>query len=184
MNLNNAEAYFNYSRLFARICGRKPEILKKSKELIEKACQLRPENWKYTAEQAYQKWLIEDYNDGFMTYQKAATYDESNMDPLYGMIYWRIMQGKIEDAQQQVELVNEISEGNPKSAMHYFLEAMISYRKAQPKDTTIKLLDQWLNLHITDTKEVPDNKFIYISPEYISLDLSFTRNLILIFYSN
>ena len=43
------------------------------------------------------------------------------MDSLYGMIYWRIMQGKIEDAQQQVELVNEISEGNSKSAMHYFL---------------------------------------------------------------
>jgi hypothetical protein len=43
-NQNNAEAYFNYSRLFARICGRKAEILKKSKELIEKACQLRPEN--------------------------------------------------------------------------------------------------------------------------------------------
>ena len=53
MNLNNAEAYFNYSSLFARIYGRKPDILKKSKELIEKACQLRPENWKYTAEQAY-----------------------------------------------------------------------------------------------------------------------------------
>lgn len=165
----NAEAYFNYSRLFARICGRKPEILKKSKELIDRAWQLRPENWKYTAEQAYQKWLIEDFNDGFMTYQKAATYDESNMEPLYGMIYCRIMQGKIEDAQQQVELVNEISEGSPKSAMHYFLEAMISYRKSQPKDTTIKLLDQCLNLHITDTKEVPAGFEFYtkLNPDFL-----------------
>mmetsp|Transcript_25701 Transcript_25701/g.29561 ORF Transcript_25701/g.29561 Transcript_25701/m.29561 type:complete len:292 (+) Transcript_25701:99-974(+) len=33
----NAEAYYNYSRLFSRICGRKPNILKKSRDLIEKA---------------------------------------------------------------------------------------------------------------------------------------------------
>jgi len=77
-----------------------------------------------------------------MTYQKAATYDESNMEPLYGMIYCRIMQGKIEDAQQQIELVNEISENATKTAQHYFLEAMISYRKGLPKDSTVKLLDQ------------------------------------------
>lgn len=91
---------------------------------------------------AYQKCLFEDYNDGFLTYQKAASYDESNMEPLYGMIYCRIMQGKIEDAQQQIELVNEISEDTPKTALHYFLEAMISYRKQQPRDKTVKLLDQ------------------------------------------
>lgn len=91
------------------------------------------------------------------------------MEPLYGMIYCRVMQGKIEDAQQQVELVNEISEGSPKSAMHYFLEAMISARKARPKDATIKLLDQCLNLHITDTKEVPAGFEFYtkLNPDFL-----------------
>ena len=76
---------------------------------------------------------------------------------------------QIEDAQQQVELVNEINEGSPKSAMHYFLEAMISYRKSQPKDTTIKLLDQCLNLHITDTKEVPAGFEFYtkLNPDFL-----------------
>jgi len=64
------------------------------------------------------------------------------MEPLYGMIYCRILQGKIEDAQQQIELVNEISEGQEKTAQHFFLEGMISYRKQQPKNVTVKILDQ------------------------------------------
>ena len=165
----NAEAYYNYSKLFARICGRRTDVLKKAHELVEKACSLRPENCKYTSELAYQKCLFDDFNEGFSTYQKAAAYDESNMDPLYGMIYCRIMQGKIEDAQQQVELVNEISEGNTKSAYHYFLEGMISYRKQQPRDTTVKLLDQCLNLHITTTKEVPAGFEFYskLNPDFL-----------------
>lgn len=118
---------------------------------------------------AYQKCLFEDYNDGFLTYQKAASYDESNMEPLYGMIYCRIMQGKIEDAQQQIELVNEISEDTPKTALHYFLEGMISYRKQQPRDRTVKLLDQCLNLHITATKEVPAGFEFYtqLNPDFL-----------------
>jgi len=95
-------------------------FLNKSLEFIEKACTLRPENCKFTSELAYQRCLVEDYNDGFLTYQKAATFDETNMEPLYGMIYCRIMQGKIEEAQQQIELVNEISEGQTRTAQHYF----------------------------------------------------------------
>ena len=60
-------------------------------------------------------------------------------------------------------------EGNPKSAIHYFLEAMISYRKAQPKDTTIKLLDKWLNLHITNTNEVSAGFEFYtkLNPDFL-----------------
>lgn len=169
----NAEAYYSYSKLFARICSRNSEVLKKSLEFIEKACALRPENCKFTSELAYQRCLVEDYNDGFLTYQKAATYDESNMEPLYGMIYCRIQQGKIEDALQQVELVNEISEEQPKTAQHFFIEGMISYRRQQPRDKTVKLLDQCLNLHITQTKEVPAGFEFYtqLNPEFL-LELS------------
>lgn len=95
------------------------------------------------------------------------------MEPLYGMIYCRIMQGKIEDALQQIELVNEINEGQPKTAKHYFLEAMISYRKSNPRDATVKLLDQCLNLHITTTKEVPAGFEFYaqLNPDFL-LELS------------
>lgn len=40
----NAEVFYNYSKLFARICGRNTDVLKRTHEFIERACALRPEN--------------------------------------------------------------------------------------------------------------------------------------------
>jgi len=73
------------------------------------------------------------------------------MDPLYGMIYCRIKQDKVEDAEEQINLVSEINSN--KTAIHYFLEAMIKRKKGSSQDVSVKLLDQCLNLHITSTRE-------------------------------
>jgi tetratricopeptide repeat protein 21B len=91
------------------------------------------------------------------------------MGPLYGMIYCRIMQNKIEDAEQQIELVNEINADQPKTSLHFFLEGMISYRKGNQRDSTVKLLDQCLNLHITATKEVQAGFEFYtqLNPDFL-----------------
>jgi hypothetical protein len=40
----NGELYYNLSRLFARFCGRKEVILKKTLQMLELALTLQPEN--------------------------------------------------------------------------------------------------------------------------------------------
>jgi hypothetical protein len=40
----NGELYYNLSRLFARFCGRKEVILKKTLQMLELALLLQPEN--------------------------------------------------------------------------------------------------------------------------------------------
>ena len=87
----NAQLYYNIARLFARICGRKAEVLEKTMELVDKACALCPETSAYTTELGYQRALLGDYNGAFQIYQKAASQDEGNMEPLYGMIYCRVL---------------------------------------------------------------------------------------------
>lgn len=61
------------------------------------------------------------------------------MEPLYGMIYCRIKQDKIDDAEEQISLVSEVSTNKP--AIHFFLEAMIKRKKGASQDVTVKLLD-------------------------------------------
>ncbi len=95
-----------------------------------------------------------NYQEAFSTYQLAATYNETNIDPLYGMIYCRIRQDKIDDAEDQINLVSEInSGGDKKNALHFFLEAIIKRKKSGSIDTCVKLLDQCLNFHINSTWE-------------------------------
>jgi|LauGreDrversion4_2_1035121.scaffolds.fasta_scaffold182510_2 tetratricopeptide repeat protein 21B len=79
------------------------------------------------------------------------------MTPLIGMIYCRVRQDQLDDAEQQLEFINEINEANnsgssSKNADLVYLEALIEWRKRGNADSAIKLLDQALNLHIAATK--------------------------------
>lgn len=65
----NAELFYNYSRLFARICGGKKMIVDKSYTLINKACALQPESSSFNSELGYQLCLQKNYKDAFTTYQ-------------------------------------------------------------------------------------------------------------------
>lgn len=55
------------------------------------------------------------------------------MTPLIGMIYCRVRQDQIDDAEQQLEFINEINEANngsnQKNADLVYLEALIEWRK-------------------------------------------------------
>lgn len=46
-----------------------------------------------------------------------------------------------------------MSTGDKRSATHYFLDAMIKRKKGCSIDTSVKLLDQCLNIHINSTRE-------------------------------
>jgi tetratricopeptide repeat protein 21B len=68
----------------------------------------------------------------------------------------------LEDAEQQLEFLMEISDNAGKTADHAYLESIIEFRKKGNKDGALKLLDQALNLHITQTKSAQSNMDFYI----------------------
>jgi hypothetical protein len=83
------------------------------------------------------------------------------------MIYCRVKQDHLDDAEQQLEFINEINEANsggnaPKIAELVYIEALIEWRKRGNADQAIKLLDQALNLHIAATKQASGNLEFYI----------------------
>ena len=85
--------------------------------------------------------MLGDFQGAYKTYQKASQLDESNMIPLFGMILCRIRQEMIDDAEQQLEFLNEIGESSAKTAEHVYLEAIIEWRRKGNRDQAIKLLD-------------------------------------------
>ena len=95
----NAELYFNISRLFARYCGRKDQILKRTLQTLEISIMLQPENAAYQAEVGHQQALLSDYASAYSIFQRASALDDNFLTPLYGMIYCRIKQDMVDDAQ-------------------------------------------------------------------------------------
>ena len=64
----NGDLYYNLSRLFARFCGRKEIVLKKTLQMLDIAVSLQPENSHFQAEIGYQKQLMGDYANAYLTY--------------------------------------------------------------------------------------------------------------------
>lgn len=57
----NAELYYNYARLFSRFCGRNPEVIKLTMQLLEQALLLQPDNPAFLCEIGLQCSMIGSY---------------------------------------------------------------------------------------------------------------------------
>lgn len=158
----NSDMFFNISRLFARYCGRKEVVLKKTQQLLDYAVMLQPDNAQYLAEIGFQKTIQGDFANAYSLYLKASQLDGNYYQPLYGMIYCRIRQEQYDDALQQLEFVSENLGSSQKTSDHCFLDAMLEWRVRGNKTGAISLLDNALNLHIQQTKQSQSNLEFYI----------------------
>ena len=86
----NAELFYNMARLFARYCGRKQEILDKTLAMLEESISLEPENSAFHTEIGAQKCMLGEFTEAYQIFQKATTFDDQDLNPLYGMIYCKI----------------------------------------------------------------------------------------------
>ena len=83
----NADYMYNIARLFARFCGRRNTIIQKTLQILDLPIGQQPENAVYLTEQGFQRCMIGDFQAAHQAYQQAASYDETFLQPLYGMIY-------------------------------------------------------------------------------------------------
>ncbi len=150
----NPELYYKCSQLFARVSGGNELVLQKTMDMLKRAITLNPTSSAFLAEQAYQLTMTHEYVQAFQTYQKAAELDETNIEPLYGMIYCRLKQNLMEDVESQLQFLTEL-ENSGKTAFHTFLEAIVAFRRDGKVEESIDLLNQCLKLHISEAKKVP-----------------------------
>ena len=178
----NIELMLETSKLFARISGSNIEIIKMTMNLLQKCRKLNPLDVDFALEMANQLLMVKDHSQAFNLFQEAASLDESRTESLVGMIKCRIQQGMIDDAEKQIEFINEINSSGDRTPDIAFLEGLLNARKTfnlPPKEamemkvqTSVKFIDEALKLHIQITKSlIPGFEF------YIRLDPYFLLSL-------
>ena len=75
----NADLHYNYARLFARFCGRNPEVLSLTAKLLDTALSLQPENPAYLCEYGLQKSMVGEFTESAHYYQRAASQNENDL---------------------------------------------------------------------------------------------------------
>lgn len=140
------------AQLFSRLAGRQKAILNVTCTLMQRVSAAAPNKAKYLTEYGYQQLLLGKVQEAEQTFHEAVAKDESDVRALYGIIQCRIQSGNLDDAEEQLEFLNEIQISVGKSAELAFLQALIAWRKRHNVEDALNLLNETLTLHITAFK--------------------------------
>ncbi|POI31442.1 hypothetical protein CIB84_004807, partial [Bambusicola thoracicus] len=132
-----------------RECGRNQLILQHTQTLVERAFNLDSDNAEFATELGYQMILQGKVKEALKWYKTAMTLDETSVSALTGIIRCQLIQGQLEDAEQQLEFLNEIQQTIGKSGELSFLRAVLAVKKHKRQEEVIALLNDVLDTHFS-----------------------------------
>ena len=136
-----------------------PGMLGHTMALISRACELQPKNAEYISEKAYQLTLAGDWTAALDTYKQALQVDDGNLGALHGIIKTQLMLGKLDDAEQQLEFLNQMQISERPAELCY-LVAVMQWKKHRDQEASIKALDEAVSIHTkTCQGQVPSYSF-------------------------
>jgi tetratricopeptide repeat protein 21B len=165
----NAALFYSVARTVARLSGRDQGCLQLSLRMARHARELQPQNSEYTAEVGEQLLLLEQTAEAGKTFRDATRLDESNMEAHYGIIKCQILEGNLEDAEQQLEFLNEISMSVGSNAALTHLSAMIKWSKDGNKAKSVALLQETVAVHVEGLEgmEIGYEYFTTLDPDLL-----------------
>jgi tetratricopeptide repeat protein 21B len=149
----NHRVMYQASRLIARIAAKKDEILRVTLQMVTRACELAPNMAKYYTERGYQMQLSGNLVEACEMYHQASNKDETDVAALYGIIHARILEGNLEEADEQLEFLTEIQGESGKTSELAYLACLIKWRRHRDADGAINHLNEALTRHITSFKQ-------------------------------
>ncbi|KAF3824413.1 hypothetical protein GH733_008698 [Mirounga leonina] len=155
MEPQNAQLFYKITVAFSRTCGRSQLILQKIQTLLERAFSLAPQQSEFAAELGYQMILQGKVKEALKWYKTAMTLDETSIPALTGFIRCRLIEGQLQDADQQLEFLREIQQSIGKSAELTYLHAILAMKKNKQQEEVINLLNDVLDTHFSQLEDLP-----------------------------
>ncbi|XP_010601161.2 tetratricopeptide repeat protein 21B isoform X4 [Loxodonta africana] len=151
----NAHLFYKITIAFSRTCGRNQLILQKIQTLLEKAFSLSPHLSEFATELGYQMILQGKVKEALTWYKTAMTLDETSVSALIGFIRCQLMEGQLQEADQQLEFLSEIQQSIGKSAELTYLHAVLAMKKNKRQEEVIGLLNDALDTHFSHLEDLP-----------------------------
>uniref|UniRef100_A0A669QPC0 Tetratricopeptide repeat protein 21B n=1 Tax=Phasianus colchicus TaxID=9054 RepID=A0A669QPC0_PHACC len=151
----NSQLHYKMALAFSRTCGRNQLILQHTQTLVERAFNLDSDNAEFATELGYQMILQGKVKEALKWYKTAMTLDETSVSALTGIIRCQLIQGQLEDAEQQLEFLNEIQQSIGKSGELSFLHAVLAMKKQKRQEEVIALLNDVLDTHFSSLHGFP-----------------------------
>ncbi|XP_037998869.1 tetratricopeptide repeat protein 21B isoform X3 [Motacilla alba alba] len=151
----NSELFCKMALAFSRTCGRNQLILQHTQTLVQRAFDLASDNAEFATELGYQMILQGKVKEAQKWYKTAMTLDETSVSALTGIIRCQLIQGQFEDAEHQLEFLNEIQQSIGKSGELSFLHAVLAMKKHKRQEDVFALLNDVLDTHFSSLHGFP-----------------------------
>ena len=101
-----AACIYNKSSEILTKLWRNTELIDMARQLSDIACLKDPTEGRYKVQLAYCIFLSNDFSAAMNKYEESIESDSNNFQAILGVIHCLLSQGKIEDAQNQIELTD------------------------------------------------------------------------------
>jgi len=165
----NPFLYHDLSQAFSRLCGRNDLVLQQTLTLVERAQNLAPNNAEYQTEFGNQLIFHNRIRDAMRAFRTAMKLDETSVAALTGIIKCQLIEGHVEDAEQQLEFLNEIQQSIGKSSELSYLSSVLCRKKNKPSEEVINLLNEAVDSHFASLKGLALGvKYFYkLNPDFL-----------------
>ncbi|CAK7311819.1 Tetratricopeptide repeat protein 21A [Vulpes lagopus] len=139
----------------SRLCGRNQAVLQLVCSFIERTFMATSSYAHVATELGYLFILQDQVKEASLWYSEAMKLDVNSVAALTGIIWCQILDGHLEEAQQQLEFLKEVQQSLGKSEVLVFLQALLASRKHKEGQEVTALLKEAAELHFSSMQGLP-----------------------------
>ncbi|XP_069067179.1 tetratricopeptide repeat protein 21A isoform X1 [Pleurodeles waltl] len=155
MEPRNPELQLEKIKVVSRLCGKNQPILEQLYAFTERVFKMAPEDAAIATELAHQKTLLGKMKEASVWYSTAMKLDGSCVAALTGIIWCQILEGQLDEAEQQLEFLREVQESIGKCKELSYIEAVLATKKEKDEKVAITLLKDAVEIHFASLRGIP-----------------------------
>uniref|UniRef100_A0A8C9YUL6 Tetratricopeptide repeat domain 21B n=1 Tax=Sander lucioperca TaxID=283035 RepID=A0A8C9YUL6_SANLU len=152
---HNPELFYRMSLAFTRVVRQFSKLIEQTFRMVERAFSVAAGDSDLATELGYQMVLQGRIKEAMKWYKTAMTLDETSVSALIGIIRCQLIEGHLEDAEQQLEFLTEIQQSIGKSGELLYLRAVLAVKKRRPQEEVTNLLNDAVDTHFSTLQGLP-----------------------------
>ncbi|XP_035629240.1 tetratricopeptide repeat protein 21B [Oncorhynchus keta] len=166
---HSPDLFYRMSLAFTRVCGRNEKVIQQTHIMVDRAFSQAQGDSDLATELGYQLVLQGRIKEAMKWYKTAMTLDETSVSALTGIIRCQLIEGNLEDAEQQLEFLTEIQQSIGKSGELLYLRAMLAVKKRRSQDEVTNLLNDAVDTHFSTLQGLPlgVDYFEKLNPDFL-----------------
>nr|KAJ3420035.1 Tetratricopeptide repeat protein 21B [Polyrhizophydium stewartii] len=164
---------YTTARPFVRLANKNPQVLDQCQRLVERAISLKSSTSDYHVELGYILFLqgtrAGSRSRARECYKAAATLDAHNVSALEGIIRCQIFSNEFDEAQEQLDIFNELQKSMGHRAEIAYLNAILSWKKHRDSMRRLQFLKEAveLQLQVVNSRPLSPEYYVSVNPTFL-----------------